>query len=183
MAAHGEITPTPAAAIFADTQAEPASVYHWLDWLETEIQRCPHPFPIHRITWGNLAEKELQLKTSRRSGKVYRTSHIPAYARLPNGNKGIISRKCTADFKVRPITKWVRNAAGIKHGQKNVTVTQWIGISWDEMQRMKMMQEPWQQARWPLIEKQMARRHCIDWMRQKKLSGPTTVGLHILPVS
>jgi hypothetical protein len=33
MAAHGEITPMPVAAIFADTQAEPASVYRWLDWL------------------------------------------------------------------------------------------------------------------------------------------------------
>lgn len=31
MAAHGEITPMPDAAIFADTQAEPASVYKWLD--------------------------------------------------------------------------------------------------------------------------------------------------------
>lgn len=32
MAAAGEITPMPQAAIFADTQAEPASVYKWLDW-------------------------------------------------------------------------------------------------------------------------------------------------------
>ena len=31
MAAHGEITPMPDAAIFADTQSEPASVYRWLD--------------------------------------------------------------------------------------------------------------------------------------------------------
>jgi len=34
MAAAGEITPMPTAAIFADTQDEPASVYRWLDWLE-----------------------------------------------------------------------------------------------------------------------------------------------------
>lgn len=31
MAAHGEITPLPSAAIFADTQAEPADVYKWLE--------------------------------------------------------------------------------------------------------------------------------------------------------
>jgi hypothetical protein len=33
MAAAGEVTPMPTAAIFADTQDEPASVYRWLDWL------------------------------------------------------------------------------------------------------------------------------------------------------
>lgn len=37
MAELGEITPRPNAAIFADTQAEPASVYRWLDWLEKQL--------------------------------------------------------------------------------------------------------------------------------------------------
>ncbi|MBK8468120.1 MAG: hypothetical protein IPL32_20085 [Chloracidobacterium sp.] len=41
MAAHGEITPIPDCAIFADTQAEPQSVYTWLDWLEKSCHfRC-----------------------------------------------------------------------------------------------------------------------------------------------
>ena len=44
MAARGEITPVPKAAIFADTQAEPAAVMKWLDWLETQL-----PFPIIRV--------------------------------------------------------------------------------------------------------------------------------------
>ena len=41
MAAKGEVGPMPTAAIFADTQAEPASVYKWLDWLEAQL-----PFPV-----------------------------------------------------------------------------------------------------------------------------------------
>ena len=40
MAARGELTPMPDAAIFADTGAEPEGVYTWLDELEKEI-----PFP------------------------------------------------------------------------------------------------------------------------------------------
>ena len=40
MAAKGEITPMPDCAIFADTQAEPQSVYDYLDWLEKQL-----PFP------------------------------------------------------------------------------------------------------------------------------------------
>ena len=46
MAAAGEITPMPKAAIFADTEAEPASVYKWLEWLERQL-----PFPVHRVTY------------------------------------------------------------------------------------------------------------------------------------
>lgn len=51
MAARGEITPMPVAAIFADTQAEPQGVYTWLDWLEKQL-----PFPIYRVSKGNLAK-------------------------------------------------------------------------------------------------------------------------------
>lgn len=37
MAAKGEITPMPTAAVFADTQDEPQSVYRWLDWLSNNF--------------------------------------------------------------------------------------------------------------------------------------------------
>ncbi len=86
MAAAGEILPMPTAAIFADTQAEPASVYRWLDWLEKQL-----PFPVHRVTAGNIAKRELKLFTSKKSGKVYRKSGIPAFV----AGLGILSRKCT----------------------------------------------------------------------------------------
>ena len=41
MAAKGEITPMPNIAIFADTQAEPKSVYEHLEWLKKQL-----PFPV-----------------------------------------------------------------------------------------------------------------------------------------
>ena len=51
MAAHGEITPMPDAAIFADTGAEPAHVYEHLDRLIPQL-----PFPVHKVSAGNIAE-------------------------------------------------------------------------------------------------------------------------------
>ena len=51
MAAHGEITPMPEAAIFADTQHEPEEVYAWLDWLKEQL-----PFPVHEVSKGDLLE-------------------------------------------------------------------------------------------------------------------------------
>ena len=51
MAKHGEITPMPKAAVFADTGGEPRKVYTWLDWLEKQL-----PFPVYRVDNGNLKE-------------------------------------------------------------------------------------------------------------------------------
>jgi hypothetical protein len=167
MAAHGEIGPMPDAAIFADTQGEPASVYRWLDWLEKQL-----PFPVYRVTAGSLEKRELTIRVSKKSGRAYRKTAIPAFAKAEDGKIGIVSRKCTTDHKVLPITKQVRRLAGIKHGQKECTVTQWIGISWDEIQRMKDMREPWNQARWPLIELQMRRDDCMAWMKRRGYPEP-----------
>lgn len=167
MAAKGEIGPMPDAAIFADTQAEPASVYEWLDWLEKQL-----PFPVVRVSAGSLEERELTLRVSKKSGKTYRKTAIPAFTMAKDGKIGIVSRKCTTDHKIIPITRAVRNLAGIKRGQKDCTVTQWIGISWDEIQRMKEMREPWNQARWPLIELRMRREDCLNWMQKNGFPTP-----------
>lgn len=52
LAAHREIEP-PDAAIFADTQWEPAHVYEHLSWL-----RSPNvlPFPVHIVTAGDIRD-------------------------------------------------------------------------------------------------------------------------------
>lgn len=52
MAAHGEIGPMPDAAIFADTGAEPLSVYEHLRWLKSANLNLP--FPIIEVGHGNL---------------------------------------------------------------------------------------------------------------------------------
>ena len=49
MAAKGEISPSPDAAIFSDSQWESAHVYRLLDFLETQL-----PFPVYRVTAGDL---------------------------------------------------------------------------------------------------------------------------------
>ncbi len=166
MAATGEVGPVPDAAIFADTQAEPASVYKWLDWLDAEIQRSPHPFPIHRVTRGSLTEVSLKLRERVRTvGRPWSKSLIPAFVANRNGTRGIMGRACTADYKIAVLLKRQKALAEIKRGQKEVTATTWIGISYDEMQRMKMSREKWCQNRWPLIERKMRRGDCLDWMK------------------
>lgn len=174
MAAKGEITPMPDFAVFADTQAEPQSVYDWLDWLEKQL-----PFPVYRVTKGDLEKDSLTpAKATKRAlaykeGEEYMRRIIPLFGVLPNGKKtAAIGRSCTADYKIKQIEKCIVEKAQIKRGQKNIAVTQWIGISWDEIQRMKEARLPWTQLRWPLIEKRMTRQMCLDWMRNNGYPEP-----------
>lgn len=167
MAAHGEIGPMPDAAIFADTMAEPASVYEWLDWLEPLL-----PFPVHRVSKGSLTDTSLLLRTRKDGTGQWSKSLIPAYTLEADGKAGHMGRACTYDYKLMPLIREQRRLGEVKRGQKDVTVTSWIGISWDEVQRMKPSREPWVQNRWPLIEKRLTRRDCLEWMESKGYPKP-----------
>jgi len=167
MAAHGEVTPMPDFAVFADTQDEPASVYTWLDWLEKQL-----PFPVRRVTNGKLSEDTLRDRVTK-DGRTYQRTNIPLYTLGTDGSFGAaLMRSCTADFKITPILKFNRKACGIVRGQKFATVTSWIGISIDEQQRMKDSREKWCINRFPLVEVRMTRTQCIEWMNRNGYPEP-----------
>lgn len=177
MAARGELTPMPDCAIFADTQAEPASVYRWLDWLKKEL-----PFPVHVVTAGNLGEGELHVRRSGKSGKLYLKNSIPAFVLNPNGSKGLLGRKCTADFKIIPLQRKVRELVGIKRaGGGVVRAIMWIGISIDEWLRCKSSRVDYIENIWPLIDKKMTREACLRWMKNAGYSEPPRSACRFCP--
>ena len=177
MAAKGEIGEMPDFAVFADTQAEPKEVYQWLDWLEKQL-----PFPVYRVTRGSLTEESLRVRRSGRSNKNYLRRLIPLFGIMPDGKKtAAIGRKCTADYKIVPIINKIKEVCGIKRAQKEITVTQWIGISYDETQRAKVPSHAWTQHRWPLIEKKMMREHCLKWMRDNGYPEPPRSACYYCP--
>lgn len=142
MAARGLISPMPVAAIFADTQAEPGSVYRWLDYLERHL-----PFPIWRATKGSL-----EAFMSR------------------NGHKdGLMRRHCTGDFKIDVIHRELRRRFGRK---RSLCVIMWIGISIDEAHRMKPSRKSWITNIWPLIDRNISRRACLQWMQASGYPEP-----------
>ena len=167
MAKHGEITPMPDAAIFADTQAEPASVYKWLDWLEPQL-----PFPVIRVTRGDMTQDSFLIKQRKDGTGSWSKSLIPAFIQNKDGTRGIMGRQCTYSYKVEQLERAARLHGKVKRGQKNVTVTQWIGISWDEIQRIKPSRVAWSQHRWPLVELRMGRRDCLKWMESHGYPKP-----------
>lgn len=164
MAAKGEVTPMPVAAIFADTQAEPASVYRWLDWLEKQL-----PFPVLRVTKGNLTNEALRIREKRDGSGKWAKTVIPAYIKNPDGSRGIIQRQCTYDYKVLQIVKATKRLIK-EHGAS--CAVQWIGISLDEVYRMKESREPRILHRWPLIEMKKRRGDCIEWADKNNYPKP-----------
>ena len=126
MAAKGEVAKVDA-AIFADTQAEPEATYRHLDGLKKML-----PFPVHTVTAGNIMEKSLTPQKAK-MGEDYIRNTIPAYTKdRETGSAGMLLRKCTADYKITPITRKIRELLGKANFRDGrVLVVQYIGISLD----------------------------------------------------
>jgi len=170
MAAHGEITPMPDCAIFADTGAEPKAVYEHLAWL---MSPNVLPFPVHVVERANLAED--CLKNARGEITSGKRSTIPAFALGKDGRAAPLTRQCTRDYKIDPIRRKVRELLGVGKGRrvpKGTTCVQWIGIPTDEILRAKPSRESWSETRWPLIEAGMNRNDCLRWMERNGYPTP-----------
>lgn len=161
MALHGEITPRPDCAIFADTQWEPKATYDHLAFLESVA--CAHDFTIHRVTKGNIRADAFATIEARK-----RNASLPLHVRNKEGEPGILRRQCTREYKIEPLVKMQRELVGLRPRQrapKGVVLCEvWIGISTDEASRMKDSRDSWQVNRWPLIEKRMSRADCKQWL-------------------
>lgn len=162
MAAAGEITPMPMGAIFADTKAEPQNVYTWLDWLETRL-----PFPVFRVSKGDLAKVATHVRTSK-AGNNYTKSAIPAFIVDGHGKQGLLMRQCTSDFKIEVIQREIRRLRPNKQTQ----VIQWIGISQDEWLRAKPSRLSYVTNTFPLLERKMDRKACLEWMKARSFPIP-----------
>jgi len=239
MAAHRLIEPMPEAGVFADTGAEPRSVYDWLSYLcgvSVTSFKCEHtglirprievgiyqsgalPFPVHIVSHGDLIADTLQVH-DRADGKGKWTyAGIPSFTLKGSGQRGIAPRQCTWTYKVEELDKRQRHLIGrevmrawkrkhrpalvelahwrkmrnhLRHEntvgaekdpqfvkkslpviplgpwqecQADPLVVCWMGISLDEVERMKTPRHPWQNFRYPLVDMRIKRSDCVAWM-------------------
>jgi hypothetical protein len=157
-AAYGLIGPMPDVAIWADPGGEAYALYVHLEWLRTVV-----PFPIDRVAHGDL---EMELHAHFGTGR--RTSTIPWKLIGPDGKKGQAMRQCTSDKKIRPIQRGIRARLGLKSRQRvprGVVVEQWLGISTDEVERVRTSTKPWIINRYPLLELGWSRTDCENFVR------------------
>ncbi len=116
----------------------------------------------------------IELHKTRRDGtretlwqKLHRTERsIDIPMRLQSGAPG--NRNCTADFKIKVVSKWMRQHGATREARGTVG----IGISVDEIQRMKPSQLPHLRNAHPLIDLELTREDCKAVIRDAGLPVP-----------
>jgi len=177
MAEKGE-APKADHAIFADTGAEPQSVYEWLDWLEKQLS-----FTVHRVKEKDGLTKSLEASAATGS----RTANAPFYTKMADfkevdgalvqvsEREGMLRRKCTREFKIKPIEDKIREILGVAPGRrvpKGTMVISMQGISLDEIQRMRENPRHWGEFTYPLVDMRMTRHDCKLWMARNGYPEP-----------
>lgn len=157
MACEGELAID--AAIFADTQWEPAAVYEHLAWLELQAQAAG--IPVYRVTAGNLREDALQGAT--------RFASLPLHLANVAGGDGMLRRQCTHEYKLAPIQRRLREMGATR--KQSATVL--LGISLDEVIRMKPSRVQYLTHEYPLIDRGMTRQACLAWLDARHYPRPT----------
>jgi hypothetical protein len=106
-----------------------------------------------------------------------RFASIPAFTAVVDGgeNIGKTRRQCTKEYKIEVIERYLRyELLGMRPYQKmpkDVRIHQTYGISLDEAGRSVRIRErlegrPWIAPVFPLLERQMTRGYCYQWLQK-----------------
>lgn len=156
MAVHGELQID--RAIFADTQWEPKAVYDWLEILMPIAEKAG--IPVDVVSGGNLREDSLHKKGWLVS--------VPVHVVSEAGTPGMLTRKCTNSYKIRPIYRRLRELGATAKWPVDLL----MGISLDEVQRMKPARVKYVRNQFPLIDRRMSRQACLVWLEQHGYGRP-----------
>ena len=160
----GVIGPRPDYALFANTLWEPRKVYQYLQWLREHTS-----IPIIEVTRGDLVESALTVRRTRDGQRTYIKTGVPVHMvdRVTGERAGVGMRACTRDFKIALINAKARQLLGGGPQRGNeVRVMMAIGISLDEVDRMKPNPKKWIKSHWPLVDAGMSRADCLAWMEE-----------------
>jgi hypothetical protein len=149
------------AAIFADTGWEPAAVYEHLGRLE--VLAAMRGFPLFRVQSGDIRDTE-------RQQAFY---DAPYFLLHGDGSHGMARRQCTHQLKLLPIRRKVRELMAERDiPVEPGAVEQLLGISVDEVQRMKPSDVLYVVNRWPLVERRWTRHDCRRYLLDQGVDAP-----------
>jgi hypothetical protein len=154
--------PTPDLIIFADTCQEPLGVYE-------AVEREKALFIEHGIRFETVSIGDLGKLRPGKKNPFYTFTPLFTLRAMVNGKykKGMMRRTCTQRFKIEPIQKLIK----AQPGWKEEGVQLWLGISTDEVQRMKPSRVDWIENVYPLI----------DGGYSRKMLEAYLIGLGVVP--
>lgn len=168
MACHGEIE-KPELAIFADTGWERRATYDWIEFLSQRGREAGIPLVV--IGNSNIRHNALHRLDAKNRPRAF--IDLPVFAKH-DGKISQIKRQCTTDYKIYPVRAYIREylrGKGI-HWPRPRTVELLMGISYDEILRMKDSRVKYIVHSYPLIDKRMSRQDCVDWMQAHGYQPP-----------
>lgn len=81
-------------------------------------------------------------------------------------HQGMIRRQCTVEYKIKPITKWIRTEIieldYKQRAPREIVVDRVMGISFDERSRMSESREAWARNSYPLVDMKLTRDMVIE---------------------
>ena len=170
----GKLHSKPDFAIFADTGGEPKEVYDYLALIKDYVKK-EFDFDIIIVKpKTNIIEDLLNPVTSK-NGNTYIKNQPPLFIkRNDDGNIYMIQRICTEKYKINPFHRYIKKRLHIKSNnpEQSKMLELWMGISMDEMQRMKKSQDWYSILRYPLIEMEMVRNESIKLVERFGLPTP-----------
>lgn len=146
----------PDKAYFADTGAETDVIYQHL-----EQMKILSSIPLQVVNNGSI------LSSKHQTANYDPRTLVPYFTQSSKG-VGMLLRKCTHEFKLKPITKAIRNDVGLlprKRG-KPQSVALWLGISIDEIERIRDNHVKLFQNVYPLIELGWNRTKCFNYCQE-----------------
>lgn len=150
-------------AIFADTGYEPQYVYEQVERMKA---------------WSKIP---VQVVRHNRPGL---THAIPAFTKNADGSCGILRRKCTSEWKIKPIMTEAKSRLGVAKGKrvpKSKMALALIGISLDEAHRIKPALAPWIDNSYPLVDARLRRSDCIRITEEAGLPKPGRSACYFCP--
>jgi hypothetical protein len=163
MACLGDL-PMPDVAIFADPGWESRATYRYAKTFT--LWAKDRGLDIITVSKGNIRSDSV--------GSQKRFASMPFHTLL-DGEPGMLRRQCTNEYKIQPVIQATRRFLKVGKGErvkKSQAVTMWLGISLDEVQRMKESRLKWITNAWPLIDKKMRRGDCLAYLKSKGIPAP-----------
>ncbi len=143
-------------AIFADPGAELPDTYEL--WNDLNIWR-------ERNNGIPLIKKKKSLYDDiikKQNSTGQRWASIPAFTE----SEGMVRRQCTREYKIDVVVKAIRELYGLKkYGRMKPTIL-YLGISLDEIQRMKESLLPNITYEYPLIDQRITRSDCVRFLEE-----------------
>jgi len=150
-------------AIFADPQAEHYKTYKLLDWLlDWKEKNNGIEIIINR-------DKDILtdiLKSQNSRGAKWTT--IPAFSE----SGGMVMRQCTGEYKIWSVQQSVRRLHGLEKKKRMKRTEMWLGISIDEIERMKESRMYNIKYFYPLIYHNLTRKDCIEFFKDNNFPVP-----------